>query len=692
MEREQVDPPIFERPARRKFSAARFVRLALVGLMFAMILAVSYYAWQAFPSPPAAAPPEPRATLLTPPPTQEIPSASPTVEPSVTPSPTPSPSSTPPRLSMANPARSLDTVVLSVDEGRFAHLFAFEPTDGRFHRLTEGPWRDIHPAVSPDGSKIAFASNRSGFWDLYLLNLSDASLTRLTESLDYDGAPTWSPDGLWIAYESYVSESDRSSLDILIRPIDGSQTPVPLVHDPAADHSPAWDPAGRRIAFVSTRSGDAEIWTADLDRVDERFTNISRSSSSLDAHPAWAPDGSLLSWASVDLYGSRSIQVWDAAHPELRPIALNGGDWPVFTGSGRSILTWLRQPNTHYLTGYTLDGALLLPILSLPGAVNGLSSLPHGLPDSLPPALASGAGIAPTADETLWKPVLSEGEALPVGRSRVVQLPGIDSGSMLLHDGVDESFLALRTAAAELAGWDFLSTLEAAFQPLTAPLGPGMIENWLNTGRAFRFNTAAAAAGWLVLVREDFGPNTFWRVYIRARFQDGMLGEPLHAQTWDLAERLSGDPVAYEQGGSRSASPPPGYWIDFTRLASAYGWERLPSLSAWRIAYSAVRYNEFVLRDRRDWLSAMLEIYPKAALDTPTPVSSPTMTLTPSSTPQPTPTMTRTPYKSKTPTVTPTRRPTNTPTFTATPWPTRTPTSTPTPRPTRTPTAATPGS
>jgi hypothetical protein len=306
--------------------------------------------------------------------------------------------------------------------------------------------------------------------------------------------------------------------------------------------------------------------------------------------------------------------------------------------------------------------------------------------------MAAAAALTPTPH---WVPLLDPESMLPSGRFKIAPLTGLDASGLSLNDAADDSFYALRAKVAELAGWDFLSTLESAYIPLTAPVGPGNIEDWQYTGRGIRFNTAPANAGWLLLVREDYGAQTYWRVYLRARFQNGLQGLPLRQQPWDLAARHSGNPQAYEQGGRLLETQPAGYWIDFTRLAVAYGWERIPALSTWRIAFTPARYNEFVLRDGRDWLSAMLEIYPKAALDTPTPVSSPTMTNTPSNTPLPSPTFTRTPYKSRTPTPTNTRRPTNTPTFTNTPWPTRTPTGTPTPRPTRTftpePTQTAPG-
>jgi TolB protein len=86
-----------------------------------------------------------------------------------------------------------------------------------------------------------------------------------------------------------------------------------------------------------------------------------------------------------------------------------------------------------------------------------------------------------------------------------------------------------------------------------------------------------------LVTREDFGSQTYWRVFLRSRFQDGSQGTPLHRIPWDFYARNSGDPRAYEQGGKLMESIPQGYWIDFTQIARGYGWERLPSLSSWRL-------------------------------------------------------------------------------------------------------------
>src|SRR5687767_15475692 len=85
----------------------------------------------------------------------------------------------------ATPRNAQETVILSYEEDGYAHLFAYIPGELSLTRLTSETSDDIAPAPSPDGKKIAFASNRSGFWDLYLLDMSSGEFTQLTDTPDY---------------------------------------------------------------------------------------------------------------------------------------------------------------------------------------------------------------------------------------------------------------------------------------------------------------------------------------------------------------------------------------------------------------------------------------------------------------------------------------------------------------------------
>jgi TolB protein len=565
-----------------------------------------------------------------------------------------------------------DIVLLSLEENGYAHLFFYIPQQLPLTRLTYGEWDDVSPALSPGGTQVAFASNRDGNWDLYILNLESGEITRVTNSPDYEAAPSWSPDSQWLACEIYRNEN----LEIaIISLVNGDQEPIPVTDEPASDHSPAWAPDGRHIAFVSNRGGDSDIWLADLDRTgEERYTNLSRTPLSAESHPTWSRDGSKLAWASAaQNIGFSGIYVWDAVQPERPATWVGDGDWPAWNAAANRLVAVIHGPNQEYLTSYTLEGDLLLQPIPLPGAARGLLWPNMVLPDPLPQAYAQAAAQTPLPEWTVAVTQLAEG---PSQRYTLNSLTDVQAPYPQLHDLVDESFAALRQRVIDEAGWDALAGLSNAFVPLTTSLDPGLGEDWLYTGRAFALNPLMSNAGWMVAVRQDYGTQTYWQLYLRTLNQDGSQGEPLRNPPWDLAARYDLDPVAYERGGKYSQVPP-GYWLDFTSLARQYGWERLPSLPNWRTYYSGARFTEFALTGGLDWYSAMLEIYPRDVLVTPTHI------LPPSATPTNTPVPTRTPIPTRTPRPTST----NTPTRTSTPTPSMLPTISPSATETASPSA-----
>src|SRR6185503_2123555 len=102
---------------------------------------------------------------------------------------------------------------------------------------------------------------------------------------------------------------------------------------------------------------------------------------------------------------------------------------------------------------------------------------------------------------------------------------------------------------------------------------------------------------------------------------------------WDFRTRFSGDPVAYDNGGSYFGEVPQGYFIDFGTLAGDYGWDRVPSADNWRIFYPGVQYWHYELREGLDWASAMREIWAAKDVATATPFLTPTFTPSPTLSP-----------------------------------------------------------
>lgn len=556
-----------------------------------------------------------------------------------------------------------DLFFLSLGDGVAEHFFIYHPLTQSLQRVTSQGGEDRDPALSPDGKQIAFSSRRNGYWDLYILDLASGQTRRITDTPVYEGAPSWSPDGQWLAYETDNSDN----LDIfLISLANLGDAPVQLTDDPGPDFAPSWSPEGRTIAFVSSRSGDDEIWLAALDRIDDRFQNLSQSANSAESDPAWSPDGRYLAWG-VDASGSRSIVVWDSQDSSGAIAPLGPGEEPAWKPDGSAILALVSSPNQEAITGYQFPGGTqILSYTTLPTGLHGFLWLAGSTADLLRASYGNEQSVAGLP--TLWSPQLTVSPVSPAGRSALVELAGISAPYPYLIDSLDEAFNAFRSELASQAGWDVLSSLENAYYPLTEPPSPGMIEDWLYTGRGFALNPLPFSAGWMVSVREDYNGQTYWRIYVRTRYQDGSQGSPLSVHPWNLDARHNGDTQAYEQGGAL-AEIPGGYWLDLTDLAARFGWQRLPALVDWRTYYAAARYNQFVVTDRLSWNAAMAQLYPEEAIATPTYVPTPTTTLTPTRTPYPG----RRYYQTNTPTPTPvTPTATNRPTWTppaATPAP-----------------------
>ena len=104
-------------------------------------------------------------------------------------------------------------------------------------RLTSGE-NDKAPAGSPDGSQIAFMSDREGNWEIYIIDTAGTDLRRLTNSPHRDGLPTWSPDGRWLAF---VTDRDGPWFVWAMRP-DGSEQQVLFALDGSLEGKIAYVP------------------------------------------------------------------------------------------------------------------------------------------------------------------------------------------------------------------------------------------------------------------------------------------------------------------------------------------------------------------------------------------------------------------------------------------------------------------
>ncbi len=132
-------------------------------------------------------------------------------------------------------------------------IYVMNPDGGGLVRLTNDPAEDVQPTWSPDGTKLAFVSNRDGNKEIYVVNADGGGLTRLTNNTVEDTAPAWSPS-LTTQKLAFVSHRDGND-EVYLMNTDGTNQ-TNLTQNLGDDDDPAWAPSGTLLAFASNRDGD----------------------------------------------------------------------------------------------------------------------------------------------------------------------------------------------------------------------------------------------------------------------------------------------------------------------------------------------------------------------------------------------------------------------------------------------------
>jgi tol-pal system beta propeller repeat protein TolB len=159
-------------------------------------------------------------------------------------------------------------------------------------RLTASDGDDSEPAWSPDGTKIAFRSDRTGNSEIYVMNADGTNPIRLTNQTGSDSDPAWSPDGSTIAFVS-----DRGGNDgIYVMSADGSGV-TRLTGDGV---QPAWSPNGTtlafsRLAWCSPTYCEYDLYVMNADGSGE----LPLSSQSSDLGAAWSADGRWIAYGAT---------------------------------------------------------------------------------------------------------------------------------------------------------------------------------------------------------------------------------------------------------------------------------------------------------------------------------------------------------------------------------------------------------
>ena len=221
-----------------------------------------------------------------------------------------------------------------------------KPIDGRAVRqITNDPSNDVMPSLSPDGRRIAYASDRLGNWDIYVADIAGGQPLQITSDFAHDLHPSWSPDGTRLIFSRLNETSGRWELWLV-----DVNNPMVISHV-GYGLFPEWCPVpntgeagGDRIVYQRARERGSRlfsVWSCEISGDEVGYlTELAASPGTALINPTWSRDGERVAFASVEL-----------------ETAIDNGD-NGFTPTAADV--WFMNVDGTGLTNLTADAAVNL--------------------------------------------------------------------------------------------------------------------------------------------------------------------------------------------------------------------------------------------------------------------------------------------------------------------------------------------
>jgi Tol biopolymer transport system component len=284
-------------------------------------------------------------------------------------------------------------------EDGVTHLFTMHADGTHARQLTDFATGDRAPAVSPDGSTVAFVRELEDLTPVIAsIPIDGGAVTRLTDKrLFVSGSPAWSPDGSRIAFAAHDGDGQR----LFVMNADGSDVRPITDPDRFWVTGAAWSPDGTRIGFTGSifddkgETASSDIFTVRADGND--LVNVTQTPAAKDDEvgPTWSPDGSRIAFNETS---GRSIvlvvhnladgteRTITEGHVDDGPAWSPDGSLIAFNRSpldGGGFNVWVVRPDGSGLTRLTRDGGFNPAWQPLP---TGSDPSPSATPEpSIPP-------------------------------------------------------------------------------------------------------------------------------------------------------------------------------------------------------------------------------------------------------------------------------------------------------------------
>lgn len=231
-------------------------------------------------------------------------------------------------------------------------IWTVSSSGGEAHLLISHPAIESRPLFSPDGSKLAFASTRTGNGDVYVLTFATGDLRRLTYD-DANEQPTgWSHDGRWIYFQT--TGHDISGMNDIYRVNVEGGTPMPVAADRYANEFfAAPSPDGKVLAITARGTSSSQWWRKGHSHLDESEIDLVHDAATPPTYEALTDAGAKEMWPMWSADGKEIYYVSDRVNAQniwVRPASATGAArqitqfkdgrvlWPTISADGKTIV------------------------------------------------------------------------------------------------------------------------------------------------------------------------------------------------------------------------------------------------------------------------------------------------------------------------------------------------------------------
>ena len=446
--------------------------------------------------------------------------------------------------------------------------------------LTNFAGREFDPALSPDGTLIAFAwdEGESKNFSIYIKSIAGGPPLRLTTGPANDGSPAWSPDGSQIAFVRGTREGESKIL--LVPSLGGSPREIYSVMA-YIPRGISWSSDGKYIAFAQQEPRDdaTQIRLLSMDTHRAHDLTLRPADSLWDAFPAFSPDGKTVAF----------MRTVGLAAQEVHVVATTGGESRRIVSSDHGFIRGLdwTADGSHIVFSSERFGKPALVIV--PASGGSLTPIPIGVDEAVWPSLSRSGNrltfVRRRADRNIWRTAALNSGAQESSPTRLIAASEFDGWPDYSPDGTKIAFASSRSGNLQV--WmcesDGSNPSQLTFMKSTGGSPP----RWSPDGKRIAFGTSGQDGGEIYVIEvkgkrprrvtnypaidalPSWSRDGKW-IYFSSKRSGSW-------QIWKIAANLEGEAVqATHDGGFDGSESPDGRFLYYGKAPHFRGIFRRP--------------------------------------------------------------------------------------------------------------------